>query len=517
MLENAGAYVFTPRERDWQKNEVIVTSAEAVTVGEWQRGGSGGVTVHSGHYIDGENPFAKGNILITKATKRKHNSSANYQPRIPEGGRYAVYVSYQTVERSVPDAQYIVHHKGERTEFRINQQMGGGTWVYLGTFDFDGGCNEFNRVEVVNNSRKKGFVTTDAVRFGGGMGNIERGGSVSGMPRCLEGARYYAQWAGAPYSIYSTRGGTNDYADDINVRSLMTNWISGGSVFNPTKEGLGVPIELSLAIHSDAGYDSIGDSIVGSLAICTTDFNDGRLGAGISRMASKDFAGGLLNDVTNDLSRIYGKWSKRYLWDRNYSETRLPDVPSAILETLSHQSFPDMMYGQDPNFRFNMARAIYKSILKFVNRHHGKGYVVQPLPPTNFNVEFISSDKVKLSWLAQRDPLEKSATPSAYCLYTSTGSGAFDNGKIIKSTSVTLKLEEGVKYNFRITAINDGGESFPSETLTAYQNGEDAKRILIVNAFTRLSAPAIIKGENIPESGIPESFKVLLKELQALC
>ena len=28
---------------------------------------------------------------------------------------------------------------------------------------------------------------------------------------------------------------------------------------------------------------------------------------------------------------------------------------------------------------------------------------------------------------------------------------------------------------------------------------------------------AIIKGENIPEPGIPESFKVLLKELQSLC
>ncbi len=27
---------------------------------------------------------------------------------------------------------------------------------------------------------------------------------------------------------------------------------------------------------------------------------------------------------------------------------------------------------------------------------------------------------------------------------------------------------------------------------------------------------AIIKGENIPEPGIPESFKVLLKELQSL-
>ena len=28
---------------------------------------------------------------------------------------------------------------------------------------------------------------------------------------------------------------------------------------------------------------------------------------------------------------------------------------------------------------------------------------------------------------------------------------------------------------------------------------------------------AIVKGENIPQPGIPESFKVLIKELQALC
>ena len=28
---------------------------------------------------------------------------------------------------------------------------------------------------------------------------------------------------------------------------------------------------------------------------------------------------------------------------------------------------------------------------------------------------------------------------------------------------------------------------------------------------------AIVKGENIPEPGIPESFKVLIKEMQALC
>ena len=103
----------------------------------------------------------------------------SYQPNLPEAGRYAVYVSYQTLHKSVPDAKYIVWHKGQATEFTVNQRMGGGTWVYLGTFDFDKGCNIYNRVIVTNHASRRGVVTTDAVRFGGGMGNIERGGSLS--------------------------------------------------------------------------------------------------------------------------------------------------------------------------------------------------------------------------------------------------------------------------------------------------------------------------------------------------
>jgi len=33
----------------------------------------------------------------------------------------------------------------------------------------------------------------------------------------------------------------------------------------------------------------------------------------------------------------------------------------------------------------------------------------------------------------------------------------------------------------------------------------------------RAAYEAIVKGDNIPEPGIPESFKVLMKEMQALC
>ena len=75
---------------------------------------------------------------MAKTTSKKNNYSLiSYMPKFPEEGRYAVYVSYSTLENSVDDASYTVWHKGEKTEFRVNQQMGGGTWVYLGTFDFD--------------------------------------------------------------------------------------------------------------------------------------------------------------------------------------------------------------------------------------------------------------------------------------------------------------------------------------------------------------------------------------------
>ena len=219
------------------------------------------------------------------------------------------------------------------------------------------------------------------------MGNIERGGFVSGLPRCLEGARYYAQWAGAPYSVYGGRKGKNDYADDINTRSMMTNWLGGGSVYMPAMDGKRVPIELSLALHSDAGYNPDGQSTWGALAICTTDFNDGMLNSGISRFTSKDFAKALRDNLVEDMTNTFGSFGKRYLWDRNYSETRLPEVPSAIIEMLSHQSFPDMRIAQDPMGKFTIARSIYKTILRFVSSNHDEPYVVQPLAPNHFSVE----------------------------------------------------------------------------------------------------------------------------------
>lgn len=498
MLENAGAVVFTPRERAWQKEEVIVDNdgskrnyIEATSHGKWKDAPLAGFAYHDTAYVDNENPFMAGTARMVKTTNSKSRYSlASYQPDFPKSGRYAVYVSYQTVDNSIDNAEYTVWHKGERTVFHVNQRMGGGTWVYLGTFEFDKGYSEFNRVTLTNQSNQSGVVTTDAVRFGGGMGNIRRGETVSGLPRAIEGARYYAQWAGMPYSVYSGRMGTDDYADDINVRSNMTNYLAGGSPFVPDTTGLRVPIELSLAVHSDAGIAKEENGIIGTLSIFTSNFNEGKLNAGISRLASRDFADALLTNISTGLQYQYGRWNRRELYDRNYSETRLPAVPSAILETLSHQNFNDMRYGHDPHFKFTLARIIYKTILRYVNEQHNRSCVVAPLAPENFYIE-LSKNKARLHWEEVTDLQEPSAEATGYIVYTSQGGADFDNGTYVKGKSHELELEPDMLYHFKVVAVNKGGRSFPSETLSAYYHPGAKKTVMIVNNFHRLSSPAI--------------------------
>lgn len=498
MLENAGAIVFTPRERAWQKEEVIVDNdgskrnyIEATSHGRWKDAPMAGFAYHDTAYVDNENPFEAGTARMVKTTNSKSRYTlASYQPDFPKSGRYAVYVSYQTVDNSIDNAEYTVWHKGERTVFHVNQRMGGGTWVYLGTFEFDKGYSEFNRVTLTNQSNQSGVVTTDAVRFGGGMGNIRRGETVSGLPRAIEGARYYAQWAGMPYSVYSGRMGTDDYADDINVRSNMTNYLAGGSPFVPDTTGLCVPIELSLAVHSDAGIAKEENGIIGTLSIITSNFNEGKLNAGISRLASRDFADALLTNISTGLQYQYGRWNRRELYDRNYSETRLPAVPSAILETLSHQNFNDMRYGHDPHFKFTLARIIYKTILRYVNEQHNRSCVVAPLAPENFYIE-LSKNKARLHWEEVTDLQEPSAEATGYIVYTSQGGADFDNGTYVKGKSHELELEPDMLYHFKVVAVNKGGRSFPSETLSAYYHPGAKKTVMIVNNFHRLSSPAI--------------------------
>ncbi|MBR4809027.1 MAG: N-acetylmuramoyl-L-alanine amidase [Bacteroidales bacterium] len=493
MLENAGAYVMTPRERDVQRQEVICDNDSTFVrkpagaplripgmyeeSGAWESGPAGFADLKQVYDIT-DNPFTLGTTR-TAACSPVAGSHVVWTPVIPERGEYAVYVSYASTRSSCRSARYIVHHLGGDTEFFVDQRKGGGTWVYLGTFEF--GAGTFGHVELDNKGATGETVNADAVRFGGGMGKIARGGKLSGMPSYVEGASYWLPWAGADSTL---RAWETDYVNDYAIRGAWVKMLKG------RKE---IPFDCSLALHTDAGT-ALGDTIIGTLSIYTlrTDDASRKFTDGNDRMTNRTFADFVQTQLVEDVRTGFEpEWTRRQLWDRSYSESRTTDVPAVLLEILSHQNFADMRYGLDPSFRFLVSRAIYKGILKYLACRYGLPYAVQPLPVHAFSAELTEDGEVQLSWKPTADPLEPTARARSFMLYTRIDDGAFDDGVPVSSCEATLELEPGHVYSYMVVACNDGGSSFPSEVLSV---GVPRKRsgstVLIVNNFDRVAAPA---------------------------
>ena len=540
MLENAGAYVLIPRERDIQKNEVIADndegcgargSAEYTEKGKW-KSLEGGFADKQVTYVNFETPFGMGTARKASCTSGNSDKHAEivWRPQIPERGEYSVYISYQSLPESTSSAHYTVHHMGGETEFVVNQKLGGSIWVYLGTFAFDKGDGGFvsltSKTPEGYTHVKKSIITADAVRFGGGMGNIARApegsdspAETSGMPRSVEGARYWLQYSGADRSIFNASEENNDYKDDYMCRGDWVNWLSGGSVMNPKGKGKGIPVDLTLGFHSDAGVTP-DDQTIGTLAIYTYE-SEGKfeLPSGESRMTSREFADIVQSQITHDIRHEFNpEWNRRQVRNRGYRESRTPSSPSMLLEILSHQNFADMKYGLDPAFQFTVSRAVYKGMLKYLSNRYGIPYAVQPLPVSDLGVRFHGGTKAEVSWKATEDEMEPTAAPTGYIIYTRVDDGAFDNGIAVvpEQNGDILTYRTGIKaghiYSFKVQAFNDGGKSFESETVSIGMPENPVNpdnKVLIVNNFDRVSGPVFFDTpdyagfDNMTDSGIP--------------
>lgn len=534
MLENAGAIVFLPRERDFNTDEYIIDNDTYNDTyqeyGNWKNGAKKGFAHTQEVYEGFINPFEQGTYRWCKSTTGNATASIAWSIPITHSGLHAVYVSYSKVKNGAQDARYKVYHAGGVSEFSVNQTMGGGTWIYLGTFDFEAGGD--NRVELSNLSSIAGqFITADAVKVGGGMGNIARKpcitprkatkealknqkkeaakkkkskkkkepkanidtATTSGMPRYAESARYWMQWAGVPDTIYSDTGGDNDYNDDTRGRAYWVNYLCGGSSVLPDEKGLNIPIDLAFAFHSDAG-NVPADSIIGSMGIYYTGktrrTKAQRFANGVSRIESERLNDCIYNMIQKDINQaLHNDWTMRKCLNRRYAEARLHDVPCMLLESMSHQNFTDMRWGLDPRFKFAMSRAIYKGMLRYLSNRYKTPYIVQPLPVDNMSMQWQGDNEVLISWHAVIDTLESTATPTHYMVYTRRGDYGWDNGKVVNNTHCLMNIESDVAYSFYVTALNNGGESFPSEIVSAYRSSTSRETVMIVNAFDRISAP----------------------------
>ncbi len=194
--------------------------------------------------------------------------------------------------------------------------------------------------------------------------------------------------------------------------------------------------------------------------------------------------------MVNDIRAKYEpNWTRRGMWDKSYYEARVPEVPALLMELLSHQNFADMKYGLDPQFRFDVSRAIYKGIAKFIAKRDHRECVIQPLPVNSFAINKVSDNLFMLNWQPTPDPLCSSADAKKYIILEQVGDGGFKEIDVTDQLFCSVLISDNEIHSYKIIAMNDGGRSFPSETLSVGVARDSKGTVMVVNNFTRVSGP----------------------------
>jgi len=493
-LVNAGAKVVTARERDFQKNIVIVDNDGANGSSSYQEFGSGWFSSSlsayaNGYspYLDGQNPFSYGTNRLVSCTNGTPNAYAKWTPYIPQDGYYSVYVSYTQYTNRAPDAHYVVKHSGGETHFRINQTIDGSTWRYLGTFFFYQGLNpDSGSVILYNDSSYSGkYISADGVRFGGGYGEIKRGENTSGKPKWEECCRYYAQYMGAPSSVYDTS--TSDNNDDVTCRPRYSEW------------------------EKDTGEDGVyiswhSNALNGG---CSTDNPRGTSTyIHINPTPGSSTLQNLVhNELINDIRAEWeATWMDRGLLSADFGELRLlSTMPGILIELAFHDNPNDSNALKNPKFAQIAARAIYQGIAKYYN----SSATLLPETPTHLYGKNLGNGSIRIGWRVPPYGGAGGDPATGYNVYISYDGFSFQDGIYTTNTYFDLNnLQNGTLLYFRVSALNSGGESFPTETL-AVKVGEP--KVLIVQGYDRIDTSNLI----IKTDTVGQNKRMVLEKMNA--
>lgn len=479
MLLNAGARVVPVRELDLNPNLVIVDNDGA----GYAEQGSGFSTSSLPGWrtptwpMDGDaQPFGLGTNRLMPAAATA-TASATYTLSVPQSGAYQVYVSYSAYSARVTDAHYVVRHAGGETHFRVNQQRHGGTWVLLGRFYFRQGGTA--QVVVQNDSAAgTGNVSLDAVRLGGGAGLTTRTGATSGRPRFEEAARYHAQFAGAPTSVWAPTSNTvdADRNNDIGTRSRFAAW-----VHEPGEDAVYV------AWHTNAF-----DAAVTGTETYYYSGSSGTAVAGSVRLAQL-VHGEFLNDARAPSGWSVPGWPDRGVKGGAYGEVSPAnngETPAILMEVAFHDAALDAARLKEPAFRYLAARAITQGLIKYFAEKDGTAGTLPPEPPTHLAVVNQAAGEAVIRWRAPPTDTEgvRGHAASSYRLSTSDDGLAWNDGVPVTTTSVRVSVPAGAARYFRVTALNAGGESFPSATVGVRAPAAGKPLVLVVNGYDRLDA-----------------------------
>ncbi len=518
-LRNAGAKVQTVRESDLQTNMVIVDNADAAyaETGTWSNSSLNGFVQKTTPSWVGTsiNPFNQGsgeNRLSSGLVSGTPTATATWTATIPEDGYYNVYASWTAFSGRANDAEYLVHHSGGVSEVRMNQKIDGYTWNLLGNWYFEAGAPADERKVVLTNNSSDGSasnVSADAIRWGGGMGDMERHThGVSGRPRWEEEAVNYLQFNGFGYSgtLYT---GTDDEAGGWSDRPQYARWE------HSDKDG-SVEDALYFAWHTNA-------------------FNGNARGLSSFRHSTATAASTSLQSIMHDTlyDHIEGQWfpgwtvrSKNVTnFGENNQNSLGTGLPGFLIEGLFHDNADDAGGYAEPQFRHDMARAIVHGVIAYFEDRDTTTLTTPPETPTHFRAVALGSGQVQLSWDAPPNSSSNQYLGDAaatYRVFEGTNGFGFDDGTAVSGTTTTISgLTTGETKYFRVAAVNAGGQSFPSETLAVCDGAAD---VLIVNGFDRNSASLVPK-ETITNAGTDlqrldprnfQAFNYIIEHAEAL-
>ncbi|HOW70808.1 MAG TPA: N-acetylmuramoyl-L-alanine amidase [Phycisphaerae bacterium] len=490
-LHNAGASVWPCRERDFNTNMVVIDNQDAApafsVTGSWPTS-TGAGTWKGDHYQ-----------YCTVSTME--TGVATYLPSIPSAGYYAIYLWTPSASNRSTDAKVRVRHTGGVSAHVLNMQGDGNTWRFLGSYHFNAGRNAASgAVEISNQGSDTGkIVVADAVRFGGGMGNYDDGGGISGKPRWEESGKYYPVFMGQPDTPTGSVDSMPRYAaweSEDWEDSIYLSWHSnggGGSV-----RGTDVYVYASGQSPGVSGSFELFDGVQGSDTLAVR----------------------ILDEVITD---IHAGWDPAWIgrkfgaWLGEVNPNNNDEMPACLIEVAYHDNQLDAQSLADPRFRDLVSRAIYQGIVHWWYRDHDGPSTTPiavetllPEPPTHLAVRNTGPGALRVSWHA---PPSNSGDhllgdpATGYLVCHSTDGFGFDDG--VPTISTTLEftgLAPDSIHFFRIIAMNSGGQSFPSPIAGAMVAADGAAPILVVNGFDRLDR-AMMLVERDPVSG-----KDLLRE-----
>ncbi len=478
---NAGATVVPFRPIGFQTNEVVLDndSAGVTFSGVWANSSS---TIFFGSA--GDVPYRFASIAASET------ATATYSPNIPMAGFYPVYTWVQHGSNRTSQL-YRIRHTGGESLVRVPHYMVGNGWVYLGTYYFNTGVNATRGAVVISNLQSTpsvgSVVIADAIRFGNGMGDVDRGFGVSTYPREEESSRYWVQRAtgqGQSSSLYDGSG--TDAEDTVGAPPRMAREMNREDAGNLFKR-------VYIGFHSNAGG---GRGAIGL-------YNNETLFAGTSTSNQFRLAQLIGLEVNNDLVGIGSPplelaWYNRgtsvtyarsdYAFGEIRGDTLNYEMDATIIEVAFHDSDSDAKLLRDPKVRNWVARASYQAVVRYMNQFDGLALNFMPEPPGNVRA-VANGSNIVVSWAA---PVTQGGSGSAtgYVVYRSTDGYGFGepvgvSGAGTLSLLVT-NLATDTDLFFRVAATNAGGESLPSETVACRRATDPAtKRVLLVNAFDR--------------------------------